>query len=101
MLDSVKEGLASAGAERFAVRYEFDCVIIEAPVKDDVVLLAVFEGKKNRYVIKVALASKAVDALRGCEGLKYSPHGLYAIIDDASTVKEVVEKKVKALLRQG
>ncbi len=102
VLEAVKEGLASAGVGRFAVRDELDCVIIEAPVKDDVILLAVFEGKrKGRYVIKVTLASKAVNALWGCEGLKYSPYGLYAIIDDVSIVKEVIEKKVRALLRLG
>ena len=101
LIKSVKNGLLKCGAEKVVVREELDCIILEAPLGNDVVLVSVFEGMSaGRYVIKMALASKAVDALWGCEGLKLTPHGLYAVVDDDSDVREVILKKIKLLLAQ-
>ncbi len=94
----IKEALLTAGAKRVAVRTEIDCLLLEADFLDEVIISTIYNPpKSNFYLVKITPASKAYGLLKGCEALKYTPYGLYALIQTYSDLEKVIEKVRKVL----
>ena len=100
VVDAVKEGLRRAGAERVAASRGGRCVIVEAPIGNDVIIASVTQGSVDGYyVVKLVPASKAAEIGLTCVGLEYTPHGLFVISNDLKEITEKVAVKASKLLK--
>jgi len=100
VVSAVKEGLRKAGAERVAVSRGGGCVIVEAPINNDVIIASVTQGSVNGYfIVKVVPASKAAETGLTCIGLEYTPYGLFIISSDLLEITEKVAVKSSKLLK--
>ncbi len=100
VVDAVKEGLRRAGAERVAASRGGRCVIVEAPIGNDVIIASVTQGSVDGYyVVKLVPASKAAETGLTCVGLEYTPHGLFVISNDLKEITEKVAVKASKLLK--
>ena len=98
VLELIKKALRDAGARRVAVMEELGCSMLEADFGDEVIISAVY-GLPGRdlSLVKIVPASKAYTLLKGCEGLKYSPYGLYALIRGDVDIDKLMRKASKVL----
>ncbi len=100
VVSAVKEGLRRAGAERVAASRGGRCVIVEAPIGNDVIIASVTQGSVDGYyVVKLVPASKAAETGLTCVGLEYTPHGLFIISNDLKEIAEKVAVKASKLLK--
>ncbi len=99
VVNAVKEGLRRAGAEKVAVSRGGGCVIVEAPISNDVIVASVAQGSVDGYyVVKLVPASKAAETGLTCVGLEYTPYGLFIISDNLEEITEKVAVKASKLL---
>jgi hypothetical protein len=93
LLKEIKNGLRAAGARKTSLRSEPSCIILESDFGDEVIIAVVFPTQEvNKYLVKIVPASRSVELLYGCEGVKYTPYGLYALISKDNAAEKVAAK---------
>ncbi len=93
VVEKIRNGLKAAGARRISLRREHLCKVLESDFGDEVIIAVLFPtSRADKYLVKIVPASKCVELLYGCEGVKYTPYGLYALISKDDATEKIATK---------